>query len=293
MASPAARPPLRRPAAGLLALALAAAALVLACGPRYARTAVHDTRDLIVALRAELREGEPVDRGFDHPVTLSDVRVANILARIDVREGEERRAAIPDELLFAVSARVADALARAEPSQEVVVRAVRSERRLGIFTDEHLTSFVCWVKEGRLVVDLAHVGEPLPRGPEREVPEPWAGRVVQDFAVVPGRGLVRAGEQAVAAEWRSETFRDFSTVRRGPTGAVKRREVLMESDPGASETPEEGRGPAGAGGSGSRELPDDLSPEALRALAELEEARREGEVTESEYRVRRREILDR
>jgi hypothetical protein len=38
-------------------------------------------------------------------------------------------------------------------------------------------------------------------------------------------------------------------------------------------------------------MPDDLSPQQLRDLADVEEARREGRVTETEYRTRRREIL--
>lgn len=275
---------------GLVALGLAAALVAFGCGPRYARTPLVEKRDLRVTLRAQLEEGEPVERGFDHPVTVSSVRVANILSRIDVREGEERRAAVADELLFPVSREVASALGEAGSAEEVVVRAIRRERRLGIFTEERLTSFVCWVKDGRLEVHLALVDDPLPRGKESELPEPWAGREAMDFHVVAGRGLERAGPQAVSASWRSEVFGDLSTVRRGPRGEVKRREVLMESSPGSFDAPEATPPPPGEA---EEALPEDLSPEALRALAELEEARRSGEVTEAEYRARRREILER
>jgi hypothetical protein len=36
---------------------------------------------------------------------------------------------------------------------------------------------------------------------------------------------------------------------------------------------------------------DDLSPQQLRDLADVEEDRREGRITETEYRARRRVIL--
>jgi hypothetical protein len=65
-----------------------------------------------------------------------------------------------------------------------------------------------------------------------------------------------------------------------PTGKVVRREVLMESleDETVFEKPV---APPG----------DNLSPEQLRALADLEEARQNGQVTESEYSGRRDQIL--
>lgn len=278
----------------VLALTAALLASLLApagCGPSYARRPIVEERDLIVTLRARLdEEGEPVQRGLDHPASISSVRVANILSRIDVRMDEERLSAVPDELLFPVAAEVSKALGEASSSEEVVVQAIRDERRLGIFTEERLTSFVCWVEDGRLVVHLSRVDDPLPRGPEREVPEPWAGKQAMEFEAIAGRGLERAGPQAVSARWRDELFGRLSTVQRGPGGEVKRREVLMESDPGSFDAPE-AKPPAPEEARDS--LPEDLSSEKLRALAELEEAREAGELTEAEYRRRRREILDR
>jgi hypothetical protein len=41
------------------------------------------------------------------------------------------------------------------------------------------------------------------------------------------------------------------------------------------------------------EFPAELSPEQLRALADLEEQRQQGRITESDYRTRRRKILAR
>jgi hypothetical protein len=38
--------------------------------------------------------------------------------------------------------------------------------------------------------------------------------------------------------------------------------------------------------------PQGVSPEGLRALADLEESRRRGEMTEADYQARRRQILE-
>lgn len=48
--------------------------------------------------------------------------------------------------------------------------------------------------------------------------------------------------------------------------------------------------PAAGGTAGATELPSD--PDALRALADLEEARRAGSITEAEYQRRRQALLE-
>jgi hypothetical protein len=67
-----------------------------------------------------------------------------------------------------------------------------------------------------------------------------------------------------------------------PTGEVVRKTILMESpvEEWAKEEPSDAP------------LPPDLSPDQLRALADLEEARQRGQITEAEYRARRRKILN-
>ena len=86
--------------------------------------------------------------------------------------------------------------------------------------------------------------------------------------------------QTVAVQWRDEIFRKPTRTRITSTGKVVRREVLMESmeDETVFEQPKPMPG-------------DSLSPEQLRALADLEEARQNGQVTESEYNGRRDKIL--
>ena len=113
-----------------LRLALAGVALVaLACGPKYTREKVFEHRSLVVTLRAEVVDGERVERGFTHPTTISSVRIAHILSRIDVREGSEeggeRKPAFETVLLYSVGEQMALALATADSSQEVVVQVTK------------------------------------------------------------------------------------------------------------------------------------------------------------------------
>lgn len=246
---------------------------------------MHSDDIATVVLRAELQGGEPLDRGFQHPATISGVRIAHMLAQIDVRmdEGDEapseRRPAIPTELVYPLGELLAQALAKADSSQEVVVQALRRERRLGLFTQTFATSFVAFVGPDDLLhLQLARLDWPVPKGEEDQLREPVRGREVMAFRVLASESVDPTGHQSVAVHWRDERFRNPTTVRVGPRGKVTRRTVLMEE-----ETPAQEPVPAGV------ELPTD--PEALRALADLEEARRSGEITEAEYQRERRALL--
>lgn len=266
------------------AAALAALTLVaLACGPRYGRDVVRDDDGLRSVLRAELRSGQPVTRGYAHPVTIAGVRLAHILSRLDVRlapdeEGGERRPAIATELVYPLGDALSEALAKANSNQEVVIQAIRKERRFGLFTQDFYTAFVAYVQGDLLFIHLARVDEQLAKGEEDEIREPVIGRVVQSFKVLPGEGVVPVAQQAVSVEWRNAIFRSPTHVQVGPGGRVMRRTILMESAPDAAQADD-------------AELPLPSDPEVLRALAELEEARRRGEVSEPEYHRRRSQLL--
>jgi hypothetical protein len=266
----------------LAVLLLVLACAATACGPRYARVTIHDRGGLSVLLRAERQGKGTVDRGFAHPVTISRSRVTHILSRIDVRVEQKkesvRRPAIPAELLLDLGGLVSAALAKADPGQEVVVRAVRKERRLGIFTQRYLTSFVVYLLEDRLHVHLSRVDDPMPKDADDSIPEPWPNREVMRFKVIASEGILPVGAQAVAVDWRNSLFRAPGQVRVGRGGKVMRREILLESP---VEEPEVE----------APEMSGDLSPETLRALADLEEARRRGAISEAQYQERRRRIL--
>ena len=268
----------------LLGLILVLAAT--ACGPRYTRVTIQDSGGLIVQLRAEVRDGEAVDRGFAHPATISRARITNILSRIEVRleDGKEtgkeaaREPAIPAEFLYDLGDLVSSALAAAAPSQEVVVRAVRKTRRLGIFTEKFLTSFVSYVLGEDLYIHLSRVNDTLPKDTEDTIPEPWPNREVMPFKVLVSDGIVPIGTQAVVVAWRDPLFREPGQVKVGPGGQILRRQILLES---LSEEAENAK----------PEATGHLSPETLRALADLEELRRQGAISEAAYQERRRSLL--
>lgn len=275
-----------------LSLLLRAAALTVAvgalaaCGARYAHETVSSAGGVEVVLRTQMRRGEPVDRGFTHPVVISGSRMAHILSRIDVRmeggKGDERKPAIAAEMVYDLGDALALALGKATPAEDVVVFARRRERRLGIFTDEYLTSLLVYARGDRLHVLLDQVDAPVQKTSDlrEDAPgDPDPSRLVGHFHVLASEAMTAASSQEVAVDWRDPIFREATALRVGPGGRVLRRTILMESPGG--ELPD--AGPA--------ELPPNLSPDALRKLADLEEARQRGELSESEYRMKRREIL--
>jgi hypothetical protein len=260
----------------------------LGCGTRYARVPVHEDDLVQVVLRAELRDGKPVERGFAHPATISGVRLSHVLAQLDVRvdEGDEgaseRRPAIHTDLVYPLGELLSQALAKADPRQEVVVQALRKERRLGLFTQTHATSFVAWVAaDDLLYLSLSRLDWPIPKGQEEEPREPVVGREVMAFRALASEGVDPVAHQTVAVHWRDDRFRRPTSVHVGPSGKVSRRTVLMEEEAPAVEA---------EGAASPQAMPSD--PAALRALADLEESRSQGELTEAEYLRRKRQILE-
>jgi len=270
----------------VLVLVLLLAPLWLGCGARYVRTSVHASDLVQIDLRAEIRSGETVERHFDHPATISGIRLAHILSQIDVRldveeEGGKRKPAIETSLLYPLGDLLSEALAKAKSDQEVVVQAQRKEKRLGIFNQAYLTSFIAYVGgDDLLYVHFSRIDWPVPKGEREKIKEPVVGREVMSFRALPSEAIDNAGPQGVAVEWRDPVFRKASNIRVGPTGKVSRRTILME----AGEEPADQAPDLEA-----EKIPSD--PAALRALAELEEAREAGRITESEYRRQRKTIL--
>ena len=223
-----------------------------------------------------------MDRGFAHPATISRARITNILSRIEIRLEDEKEAsrepAIPAELLFDLGELVSAALAKADSSQEVVVKAIRKERRFGIFTEKYLTSFVSYVLGDDLYVHLSRVDDLLPKDSEDTIPEPWPNREVMPFKVLVSDGIVPIGAQAVVVAWRDPLFRAPGQVKVGPGGQILRRQILLES-------------PAEETEATTPEIGGHLSPETLRSLADLEELRRQGAISEAAYQERRRSLL--
>jgi hypothetical protein len=118
----------------------------------------------------------------------------------------------------------------------------------------------------------------IPKTRDERIPEPRIGDSPQRFKLYAGTAMSLVSDQGLAIDWRDPVFAKESLTHVLPSGEVERREILMESPAEVQDDP-------------SLRLPENLSPEQLRGLADLEEARRAGRITETEYRVRRRAIL--
>jgi hypothetical protein len=273
--------PARR-AACVALVALAAAG----CMTRPVREDAYREGSIEVFLRSERRGTRTIEKDYEHPLTISTVRMAHILSRIDMREPagkkDERIPAIPTEMLFSISEGVSKALEKANSDQEVVVMAIRRFKRLHVFERKYLTSFVAYVRDERLYIHIARSEWEIPPRRQEKPPEPQVGDHPMKFRLYPGTAMTLVNPQAVAVEWRDPVFARPTRTRVLPTGEVVRKTILMESpmEDWAKEEPDEGA------------LPADLSPDQLRALADLEEERQQGHITEAEYRARRRKILN-
>ena len=267
------------------ALLVSAALTMSGCMTKTIRTPVFKENMVEVFLRHDERGGTPIDRGYSHPATIAPVRLTNMLARIDVRkeEDKERKPAIPTDLLYAIGEGVSRSLAKANSSQVVVVMAKERKRNLAIFTQDYLTSLIVWIQGDDVYVKLGNLDVPLSKNPDDKIPEPQLNEIVGKARAVPSEGIAVQSDQLVSANWRDPVFKDSSVISIRAGGQVVRRTVLMDSGEEAAipTDPEEG----------APVPPQGLSPAALRALADLEEDRRRGEVTETEYQSRRRQIL--
>jgi hypothetical protein len=185
-------------------------------------------------------------------------------------------------MLFTIADGVSVALAKANSDQEVVVMAIRRYKRLHVFERKYLTSFVAYVRDERLYIHMARSEWEIPARRQENIPEPQVGDHPMKFRLYPGTAMTLVNPQAVAVEWRDPVFSRPTRTKVMPTGEVVRKTILMESpvEEWAKEEPSDAP------------LPPDLSPDQLRALADLEEERQRGQITEADYRARRRKILN-
>jgi len=270
-------------------LRLAACALVAlaasGCITRSVDQKVFEQDYTTIVLRSHRRGGSAVERHYEHPFSLSAVRAAHILSSIDLRkdaDGEAKREpAIPLESLYLIGEGLSQAFAKADENQAVVVMSILRSKSLGIFDRKHLTSFVAFRQDDRIQIHIGLSGWEVPAYREERLPEPKADGGNERYRVLPARGMAVVGPAAVAVDWRDPIFAKPIRTRVTPGGKVVRREILMEAPEEAPEAAPPEPVP----------MPANLSPETLRALADLEDSRRRGEVTEAEYESERRRIL--
>jgi hypothetical protein len=266
---------------------LIAALLATGCITRSVKEEVFAQDETRVLLRSQRKLGDTLPKGFGHPLTISTARMAHVLSRIDYRSDSSeakapRQPVIPLETLYVIAEGMSKAFAKANPDQELVVMSVRRGKHWMIFDREYLTSLLAWVKDDLIYIQVARTDWEIPTQSRTQLPEPRVGEEVMSFRLLPSEGMTLATAQSVAVSWRDPIFQRPTRTRILPSGRVVRREILME-------TPEDTHPPAPP--VATDVLPANLSPETLRKLADLEDQKTRGEVTQTEYTVMRSAIL--
>jgi hypothetical protein len=98
-------------------------------------------------------------------------------------------------------------------------------------------------------------------------------------------------EQSLAIAWADKVFERPTRTRITPTGKMIRKTILMESEEWESDPTTE----SDTGEAQPEEIltvPAGTSAKTLRELADLEERRQRGEISEYEYEKQRKKILD-
>jgi hypothetical protein len=266
-----------------LLFSLIALLLATGCITRSVKQPVFEHDLTNVFLRSQKKWGDTLPKGYQQPLAISSARVAHILSRIDVRNDAgdaERMPAIPLDMLYVIAEGMAKAFAKADADQEVVVMAVERSKHWGVFDRRHLTSLVAYARDNLIYIHLGRVNWEIPNTLKTDLPEPYADEQVMTFRLVASEGMTLVGSQAVAVVWRDPIFKKPTRTRILPSGKVVRRELLME-------TPEQEPPPPIS----SDVLPANLAPDTLRRLADLEDQKARGEVTQTQYNVLREDIL--
>jgi hypothetical protein len=265
-----------------LAVLLALVSALVGCATTT--KSVFEQRGTTVKLQS--KRGE--DPALDHPVIIAPARLAHILSRLDVRlsaeDGQQRIAAIPLESLELIADGLSQGLREAGPNQRVVVYSIQTKKTFKIVAHQYLTSFIAYVKGENLFVHLSRTDWEIPPRRKDKLPEPKIGSFPSRFRIIPGTAMNIVDQQSVAVAWRDPIFSRPTRTRVSPSGELIRRTILMES-------PAEELDSNSAVAGQSIPIPPGTSAGALRALADLEEQRQRGEVSELEYGNRRREIL--
>ncbi len=266
---------------------LGLAVLLCACGPKLIRQEVYRSDSVEVQIRRTQDRGDVVPRGYAHPATIADVRLAHILASFSHASGQGAPSpTIRSEHVYELAEALSKAFEQAGPDDELVAAASAKDRRLSIFTEERVTSFRTFMAGDLLVFEFFAIEEIVPRddrpgddhGYEIPVQLPSdRGR----FHLVPGVAQAHQGGRGLSIDWRDPHYAKPVSLR-ARYGQLRRRTILMDmSEKELAEARKLATPPA-----------EKLSQAQLRALDELEAARRAGYVTEAEYRRRHRLVVE-
>ena len=269
----------------MLSLLLGSVLLTSACVTRQVRDTIYDDGRVKAVLRSEKRGMTTVPLGLDQPAEIAPVRLAHILSRIDLRKGQngERVPAIPLENLYEMADVMSKALAKADPNQRIVIQSIRHSKHLLVFDRQFLTTLLAYMKDDILYIHISRSDWPIPKSKQRStsimgLPETQIGEYPLNFRLIVDPGMSLVDRQAVAVQWRDPVFRKPTRTRTTATGKVVRRTVLMDSMEDTSDVEQPSVSP-------------ELTSDQLRALADLEDSRVNGQVSETEYFKRRGAIL--
>lgn len=274
-------------ALGIVAICLVAA-LTSGCATRARRHSIIDKTGMQVDLVRYVRGFRTEPQSFEHPAVISKERLVHILGAVEIETREKDGATIRQpgfhaEMIAPIAEALSDALRQAGPDEEIGIQAVRKERSLGVFHTKYLTTLLAYVKSGSLFLQLHRSEWPIPQAKEdKPLPEPIRDTRPMDYRVVSGEFLYFAGPQTLEIDWKNDIFRAAYRLPGSTGGEKRRREVLMESP-----IPQSERKTRDSDGLSV----DQLTPEQLRALADLEDDRRSGRITEQAYQRARRELL--
>lgn len=258
------------------------------CATRISRTKIINRLDVEVSLVREVKGFSTQPRNFQHPAIVSKERLRNILYAIEVdAPGEKgstiRQPAIHADLLDQAAASLREALAEATPNDEIAVNLVRKEAKLGLFHTKYLTNFLASIKDDHLYLTFSRVEWPIPQSKEKDkLPQPRHDTAPMNIRVVSGDPLFFAGTRTLEIAWQDNVFRKPFRLPGSAGGEKRRRQVLFQSTVPKDELEKDASGGPGLA---------DLSPDQLRALADLEEDRRGGQITEAAYQRAKRQLL--
>jgi hypothetical protein len=226
------------------------------------------------------------DLGLNHPALISPVRLSHILSRIDLRStggtAHTRTPAIPLESLEPISDALSRGLNAAGPNDHVILYSTRRTKKHLIFDRDYLTSFIAYVEGENLILHLSRSDWEIPKKRKKRLPPPAIGKHPSPFRVMPSQSMEVIGQQSLAIAWKEALFFRPSRTRVDQTGKTVRKTILLESQDAIQPSkPRRERIP----------LPAGLTSNSLRALADLEDQRRRGEISEVVYQRRREEIL--
>lgn len=265
----------------------------LGCSTRTSRDRIINRYGLDVYLLSERKTfGSAVERGYAHPSEIDQQRLEIILGSLQIEQRVRARTvirpAIPAEILNDVANGLAEAFRRAESTDMIALSAQRKQRQKGIFHRMFLTSLIAFMEGDELVLHISRVDWPFEQDPrETRLPMPQVDDPQQKFRVQTNEYVRRAGKTGVAIDWRSDVFSSFASaaaVRSAPADASAGGTTVLAVEPVEEELPE----PEPL----TNEQLQSLTSEDLRTLADLEDARSAGTLTEQEFRRQRQAVID-